>query len=173
MGVGRGDHPGDRGGPRLVELVLGRQLGDPEGEGRGHAGRGGEDRQAAGEMEDPAGTVGGQRRELPGPVRGRQHLLLHPGRRGHGAGQGQPGRGLSQAADLRLAGGAVVQVALELLALRVADGVQGVAAGEYVQVVTHGLHQVTSMQSRILINPSLILVLTVPRATPSSFATCG
>ena len=67
----------------------------------------------------------------------------------------------------------MLQVTLELLALGVADGVQGVAAGEYVQVVTHGLHQVTSMQSRILINPSLIRVLTVPRATPSSCATCG
>ena len=67
----------------------------------------------------------------------------------------------------------MLQVALELLALDVADGVEYVAAGEYVQVLAHGLHQVTSMQSRILINPSLILVLTVPRATPSSFATSG
>ena len=67
----------------------------------------------------------------------------------------------------------MLQVALELLALGVADGVECVAAGEYVQVLAHGLHQVTSMQSRILINPSLILVLTVPRATPSSCATWG
>ena len=52
----------------------------------------------------------------------------------------------------------MLQVALELLALRVADGVENVAAGEHVQVVTHDLHQVTSMQSRILISPSLILV---------------
>ena len=124
-------------------------------------------------MEDPAGTVGGQRRELPGPVRGRQHLLFHPGRRVHRAGQGEPGRGLAQAADLGVAGGAELQVALEFLTFRIADGVQDVATSENVQVVTHGLHQVTSMQSRILINPSLILVLTVPRATPSSFATCG
>ena len=44
---------------------------------------------------------------------------------------------------------------------------------QHVQVVAQHFHQFTSMQSRILINPSLILVFTVPRATPSSFATCG
>ena len=59
---------------------------------------------------------------------------------------------------------------LELLALAVGDGVEYVAAGENVQIVTHVLHQVTPMQSRILINPSLIRVFTVPSATPSSCA---
>ena len=44
---------------------------------------------------------------------------------------------------------------------------------ENVQIVRHALHQFTSMQSRILINPSLIRVFTVPSATPSSFATSG
>ena len=78
-----------------------------------------------------------------------------------------------QAAHLRVARLAVLQVALELRPLQVGQGVQGVAAGEHVQVVGQDLHHVTSMQSRILINPSLILVFTVPSATPSSVATCG
>ena len=99
--------------------------------------------------------------------------LLQPGRRDDDPGHGEPGRGLAQAADLGPAAEAVLQVTLELLALRVADGVENVAAGKHVQIVTHDLHQGTSMQSRILISPSLIRVLTVPRATPSSFATCG
>ena len=53
------------------------------------------------------------------------------------------------------------------------EGVQGVTAGEDVHLVAGELHQVTSMQSRIRIRPSRILVLTVLRATPSSCATCG
>ena len=65
------------------------------------------------------------------------------------------------------------QVALELPALRVADGVEYVAAGEDVQIVMCGLLQVTPMLSRILMRPSLILEWSVPRATPSSVATCG
>ena len=67
----------------------------------------------------------------------------------------------------------MLQVALEFRPLGLGQGIQGVAAGEHVQVVGQDFHHVTSMQSRILINPSLILVFTVPRATPSSCETCG
>jgi hypothetical protein len=94
--------------------------------------------------------IASQGRELPGLVGGGQHPLLHPRGRGDGAGHGQPGRGLAQAADLSVARRADLQVALELLALVIADGVEYVAAGENVQIGTHVLHQVTSMQSRIL-----------------------
>src|SRR6185437_7092336 len=58
VSVGRGDHPGDRGRPRLVELVLGGQLGDPERGGHGHAGRGGEDGHAAGDGAAGEGAAG-------------------------------------------------------------------------------------------------------------------
>jgi hypothetical protein len=61
-----------------------------------------------------------------------------------GPGNREPGRGLAQAAYLRVARGAVMRVALELLPLRAADGVESVAAGEHVQVVTQELHHVTS-----------------------------
>ena len=67
----------------------------------------------------------------------------------------------------------MLQVPLEGLPLLIVQGVEGVAAGEHVQVVGDVRHQRTPMQSRILISPSRILVLTVPRAIPSSFATCG
>ena len=120
-----------------------------------------------------AEPITAQRRELPGPVGGGQHPLLHPRRRLERLRHREPGRGLAQAADLRLARRAVLQVALEFHPLRIGQGIQGVAAGEHVPVVGQDFHHVTSMQSRILINPSLILVFTVPRATPSRCATCG
>ena len=117
--------------------------------------------------------LGGQRRELPGPVGGGQHSLFHPRRRLDRPGHREPGGRLAQAADLRVARRAVLQVTLEFRPLKVGQGIQGVAAGENVPVIGQDSHHVTSMQSRILINPSLILVFTVPRATPSSCATCG
>ena len=64
-------------------------------------------------------------------------------------------------------------MALELAEFLALHRVERVAAGQGVQVVALEPHQLTSMQSRIRIRPSLILVFTVPRATPSSFATCG
>ena len=70
-------------------------------------------------------------------------------------------------------GGQLGQVLLERGPLGIRQGVEGVAAGQHVQLLTQDAHHVTSMQSRILISPSRIRVLTVPRATPSSSATCG
>ncbi len=85
----------------------------------------------------------------------------------------QPGGGLPQPADLLRAGGAAGQVLLEIGLLVTGQRVKGVAAGQQVQFVTLDAHQVTPMQSRSRIRPSLIRVLMVPSGTPSSSATCG
>ena len=120
-----------------------------------------------------AGLVVDGRRELAGPVGGGQHPRPKLRRRVEGLGQAEAGRGLAQAADLVLAQRAVLEMTLEAVPLGLAERVEDVAAAQHVQVVTHDLHHSTSRQSRILISPSRIRVLTVPRATPSSRATCG
>ena len=65
-----------------------------------------------------------------------------------------------------------MQVPLELVTLDfVVDRIERVDAGQGVQVIAEELHQLTPMQSRILIRPSRILVLIVPSVLPSSAAT--
>ena len=118
-------------------------------------------------------AAAGQRRQLPGSVGRGQHLLAHRRRGVGGAGQAEPGRGLAVPAHLGLARSAVLEVTFEAVPVSLAEGIQGVAAGEQVQVVVNGLHHSTPRQSRILIMPSRIRVFTVPSAAPSSCATCG
>ena len=85
---------------------------------------------------------------------------------------GQPGRGFGQAPDLARALLTPVQVPLELVPFDfVVYGIEGVDAGQGVQVIAEELHQLTPMQSRILIRPSRILVLIVPSVLLSSAAT--
>ena len=51
------------------------------------------------------------------------------------------------------------------------ERVEGIGAGQQVQVLAEEPHQLTPRQSRILINPSRILVLIAPSVTCSSSAT--
>ena len=81
-------------------------------------------------------------------------------------------RRLGQAAYLARALLAAAHVPLELVALAyVVDRVDRVGAAQRVQVIAEELHQLTPMQSRILIRPSRILVLIVPSVLPSRAAT--
>ena len=194
--VRRGDDPADRGagGRGAAGLVPDHGLGDAEGDHDHQAGggeRGGQPRDPHAALRVAPGRVLGEqprdpgpaavqadpladgRRELAGPVGGSQHPPPELRRRVEGLGQAEPGRGLAQAADLVLAQRAVLEMTLEAVPLGLAERVEDVAAAQHVQVVTHDLHHSTSRQSRILISPSRIRVLTVPRATPSSRATCG
>ena len=68
---------------------------------------------------------------------------------------------------------AAAQVMLEPVSFCSVDRMQGVDAGQDVQVMARESHQLTPMQSRSRIRPSRIRVLIVPRAVPSSPATCG
>src|SRR5580692_12832176 len=135
-------------------------------------------RQPAAEAPAAPGAVGGNqadagRRELPDPVRGVKHLLAHPLRRRDRGGQTDPGRGFPQPPDLFGAGRALLQVLLEFVELITGQRVDGVDAGQQVEVVALNAHWDTSMQSRIRMRPSRIRVLTVPSGSPSSPATSG
>ena len=88
-------------------------------------------------------------------------------------GQAEPGRGFPQPPDLFGAGRALLQVLLEFVELVTGQRVDGVDAGQQVEVVALDAHWDTSMQSRIRIRPSRIRVLTVPSGSPSSPATSG
>jgi hypothetical protein len=74
---------------------------------------GGEQPGQPGLAEIAAESVAGQRRELPGAVGRSEDPLFHLRRRPGRPGYREPGRGLMEPADLRLAGGAVLQMTLE------------------------------------------------------------
>ena len=160
--------------------LLGGELRDEqEGDGGGqrHDGRG--ETRPRPRAAPPAGPLAGHARAGSRPgggsclVRGAAASTRAriPGGGGIAAAIASLRGGLPQPADLLRAGGATGQVLLELGPLGLGQRVEGVAAGQQVHFVTLGAHQVTSMQSRSRIRPSLIRVLTVPSATPSSSAT--
>ena len=105
--------------------------------------------------------------------RRREHPRAHLPWRFDGGGHRQPRGGFPQSPYLVGARCALGQVLPERGTLGARQGVEGVAARQQVHLMTLGAHQVTSMQSRILIRPSRMRVLTVPSATPSSSATWG
>src|ERR1700722_4956637 len=147
----------------------------PRGDGGGQPGQPG----AAGRPQPGRRFLAHLGRQLPGDGGGGQDPLPQPGRRAGHDGQGQPGGGLPEAADLVLARRALLEMMLELTQLQPGQGVQRVHAGQPVQVmaarshVAAQFHQLTPMQSRIRIRPSRTLVLMVPRAVLSSDATSG
>ena len=80
---------------------------------------------------------------------------------------GEQGCGLPQLGDLGAAVLAGGEVLLEPGALEVVDGVEGVGAGELVDVA----HEPTPIRSRRRMSPSRIRVFAVPRGTSSMVAT--
>ena len=88
------------------------------------------------------------------------------GRRG-GDGLGEQAARLAEAVDLGAALGALGEVALELGALDVVERVDGVGAGQGVDVA----HWPTPIASRSRISPSRMRVLAVPTGRSSMVAT--
>src|SRR6478609_4112816 len=97
-----------------------------------------------------------------------EHLGPQTRRRCRVAERREGGCGRRQARHLRLTGGAPGKVLLELCPLAVVEGVNGVCAGERVDVVAH---EVTPNVSRSLMSPSRMRVFAVPRGRSSIVAT--
>ena len=84
---------------------------------------------------------------------------------------GEPGRRLAQPPDLLAARLAARQVPLEPDPVGLVHRVHRVRAGQGVRIAAAEPHPSTPRQSRSLISPSRMRVLTVPMATPSRSAT--
>ena len=115
--------------------------------------------------------IPGERRQLAGPRDRAQRLLLQLGpwpHRGRGA---QPGSRLTESLDLLDAGIAAREVPLEARPVGIRDRVKRIGARQGMQISLAAPHHSTPRQSRSLISPSRMRVLTVPTGTPSSPAT--
>ena len=111
-------------------------------------------------------------RELPGPGGPRHDPLLQLGWRPGSDCQGEPRGRVLQSLYLIRARRAAGEMVLEPVALKAAEGVEGVHPGQCVHVLQPQQPQdSTPMQSRIRMSPSRIRVLTVPSATCRSPAT--
>ena len=119
----------------------------------------------------PGQQVTARRGKLPGAQGGGEYPLAHLRRRGDRGRHRQPGGGLPQPRTSSAQEGHRARCFSKSARSSSGQRVESVAAGQQVQFVTLDAHQVTPMQSRSLIRPSLIRVLIVPSGTPSSSAT--
>jgi hypothetical protein len=159
-GVGRSQHRRDSAGTSLRDVEP-AALGGP-GEGENDLSRFAEDDGDHREPRHPrpvvpsAGQPGTERRKLTGSS-GRGEHLFPQGRRGLDRGrQREPGRRLTQPPHFSRTRGTVAQVALEPLPFRAFQSVQGIAAGQSVQLVALGHYPVISRQLRNRIRPCCI-----------------
>ncbi len=165
MRVGGVEHLRDRGGQLLLGLLQ-LVVADPDRDQHDRGGRG--DQQPRGPASRSARQVPHTRWHLRGAVGGCEHPGPQLGGRLGRLDLAHQCGGVGQLAHLLAAGGALGEVAAELLGLLGAQRVQGVGARQRVQL---GAHRAPSRQSRRRINPSLILVLIVGSGLSSKVAT--
>jgi len=164
--------PGDRGHPESGQPAD-RPLGGPRRARRMGRRRGGGRRAAAPvpRRVSPSPTMPGGRRQLPGLPGRAQYRVPELRGRAHRRGGGERGRRLAQSAYLLTALLTARQVPFEAGPVRLRHRVHRVRSGQGVRIAAAEPHRSTPRQSRSLISPSRIRVLTVPTATPSSLAT--